>query len=55
MDVIIPTNLVGVPFDPAIPTSSFNYIVFLYLFLLFFLFFFSRIIHASMPSDMISH
>ena len=28
MDVIIPTNLVCVLFDPAIPTSSFNYIVF---------------------------
>ena len=28
MDVIIPTNLVCVLFDSAIPTSSFNYIVF---------------------------
>ena len=27
VDVIIPTNLVCVLFDPAIPTSSFNYIV----------------------------
>ena len=32
MDVIIPTDLVCVLFDPAIPTSSFNYIVFLYLY-----------------------
>ena len=32
MDVIIPTNLVYVLFDPAIPTSSFNFIqLFLYL------------------------
>ena len=31
MDVTIPTNLVCVLFDPAIPTSSFNFIVFLYL------------------------
>ena len=29
MDVVIPTNLVCVLFDPAIPTSSFNYIVFM--------------------------
>ena len=28
MDVIIPTNLVCVLFDPFIPTSSFNFIVF---------------------------
>ena len=26
MDVIIPTNLIYVLFDPAIPTSSFNFI-----------------------------
>ena len=26
MDMIIPTNLVYVLFDPAIPTSSFNFI-----------------------------
>ena len=33
MDVIIPTNLVHVLFDPAIPTSSFNFIqLFLYLY-----------------------
>ena len=33
MDVIIPTNLVCVLFDPAIPTSSFNFIqLFLYLY-----------------------
>ena len=32
-DVIIPTNLVCVLFDPAIPTSSFNFIqLFLYLY-----------------------
>ena len=31
VDVIIPTNLVCVPFDPAIPTSSFNFIVFILL------------------------
>ena len=31
------TNLVCVLFDPAIPTSSFNFIVFLYLFLFFFI------------------
>ena len=31
------TNLVCVLSDPAIPTSSFNFIVFLYLFLLFFI------------------
>ena len=28
VDVIIPTNLVCVLFDPVITTSSFNYIVF---------------------------
>ena len=32
VDMIIPTNLVYVLFDPAIPTSSFNYIQ---LFLIF--------------------
>ena len=32
MDVIIPTNLVYVLFDPAILTSSFNFILFLYLY-----------------------
>ena len=26
VDVIIPTNLVYVLFDPAIPTSSFNFV-----------------------------
>ena len=51
MDVIIPTNLVRVLFDPAIPTSSFNYIVF-YTCFCSFLFLF-RIIHASIPSDMV--
>ena len=35
MDVIIPTNLVYVLFDPAIPTSSFNFIqLFLYLYII---------------------
>ena len=33
VDVIIPTNLICVFFDPAISTSSFNYIV-LYTFIL---------------------
>ena len=28
MDVIIPTNLVLILFDPAIPSSSFNFIQF---------------------------
>ena len=33
VDVIIPTSLVYVLFDPAIPTSSFNFIqLFLYLY-----------------------
>ena len=27
MDVIVPTNLVYVLFDPSIPTSSFNFII----------------------------
>ena len=35
VDVIIPTNLVYVLFDPAIPTSSFNFIqLFLYLYII---------------------
>ena len=29
MDVIIPTNLVCILFDPAIPTSFFNFILIL--------------------------
>ena len=51
MDATIPTNLVCVLFDPAIPTSSFNYIVF-YACFCSFLFLF-RIIHASITSDMV--
>jgi hypothetical protein len=31
VDVIIPTNLVNVLFGPAIPTSSFNFIVFIHV------------------------
>ena len=41
------TNLVRVLFDPAIPTSSFNFIVFLYLFQFFF------IALSIMPSYMV--
>ena len=51
VDVIIPINPVCVFFDPAIPTSSFDYIVF-YTYFCSFLFLF-RVIHQCMPSDMI--
>ena len=34
MDVIIPTNLVHVLFDPSIPTSSLNFIAFFILVIL---------------------
>ena len=38
VNMTIPTNLVRVLFDPAIPTSSFNFIqLFLYLFLFVFI------------------
>ena len=54
-NVIIPTNLVCVFFDPAIPTSSINFIqLFLYLFLFVFLLHIVQFINAILHGLLIT-